>query len=141
LRNGFDHTIQEKVVLVCVWKCHVYWTLIEILENAKLISVDAAFDISVERSVVDALRCYWLVEEQIFPGDDHEEQQKRDQQSDNELEIVIPDVVNIRSHFLPQLGPLFLIFFIEIINHVLIGIRTVEFKCRTHRRTDTIATH
>ena len=54
---------------------------------------------------------------------------------------MIPDVVNVRGYSFSELGPLFLVFFIEIVDHVLVGIGTVELKSRAHRGTDAVATH
>ena len=66
-------------MLVGVWKRHIDRTFVKVFENVQLISVDSAFDVSIERSVLNALRGDRLVEKEVLPGDNHEENQQRNQ--------------------------------------------------------------
>ena len=65
----------------------------------------------------------------MLPGHSKHEDEERNKQPDNELEVVIPDIGDETCYFLLYLVLLLSIFLVEILHHILVGKTTVELDC------------
>lgn len=75
------------------------------------------------------------------PINDQQEDKKGDDNSDHELEVVIPDVVNIGHDLLSQLFAFFCLLSLEEFQHELVGKRAIELDSIAHSSTDDEDAH
>ena len=80
-----------------------------------------------------------MLKEEIPPSKNEQEDKNGNQQSVYELEVVIPNVIDIGNNLLLDLHSFLFILFLEESHNLSVGKRTIELNGWVHGRTDGVA--
>jgi hypothetical protein len=103
-----------------------------------VVSAKRAFDIGIESSFSEIPSNDSLIWCKIFPVNDKQKEKDGDEHSNDELEEMIPNIVDKRSNFLSNFSSLLSIVSFEKLEHIFICERTIELNCFTHCFGDNI---
>lgn len=102
----------------------------------ELVEVHCALDVWVDRSGGERGGDDGLLVVEVLPSEDEEEDEEGEEGADDELEVVVPDVVDVGSYPLLELLALLLLFGVEVLEHVLVGEGAVELDRSVHCAAD-----
>lgn len=108
---------------------------VEIGQLLELGGSNRAFNIRVEGSLCFD-RDYLLLDSDVPPIKDYEEDENGDDDSNDELEEMIPYIIDVRSDFLSKLSTFISIISLEELNDVTISKRAVEFNGTIHSKAN-----
>ena len=120
LWDCLDDAVQEEFLLE-FGVVDVQRAFIDIFEDFELVCEDGAFNIAVELSFSQSAFDNVLLHTQVLPVEYKEEEQNRNENSDQELEIVIPNIIDVWHDSFPQLSTLFGIFSLEEFKDILVS--------------------